>query len=291
MRTTYIFILFIAVLFMACQTTVDADNLLDTEEKVSITSYISPIDTILRVSVSRALPTIGTVLSNNDPEANQNLFLIKDATVSITDEDGNIANFSYLEEEATYISNAINLPIVEGKQYFLNVIVNEQEFNATCTIPKQAPEILETVRLFNTEFGDVIAEIDVTFLDIIGERNFYILGGFTTETFEEDTFKRPLFFDSDGLLTDTTEDGIILGETTTIFLNRQEEEQPREVTLQIAHLDEIIYQNILTANNNRNSDENPFAEFGIAPNNIQGEEGVGVFAGYQVSEKVIVIEQ
>ncbi|MEO9510659.1 MAG: DUF4249 family protein [Flavobacteriaceae bacterium] len=290
MRVIYSFTLLVAVLFISCQETVDADKLLDTEEKVSITSYISPIDTILRVQVSKVLPAIGTVFSNNDDIANRALFLIEDAIVSITDEDGNTADFSYLEEEAIYTSNATNLTILEGKQYFLSVLVNGQEFNATCTIPKKAPEILEIVRIFENEFGEAVAEIDLTFEDISGERNFYILGGFRMDTFDGESLQIPLFFESDGLLTDTAEDGITLGETTQVFLN-QEDTGPKEVTLQIAHVNEILYQNIQTSTLNNNNDGNPFAEFSIAPNNIQGEDIIGVFAGYQISEKIIIIEQ
>lgn len=291
MRTIYLSVLAAATLLIACEKTVDADKLLDTEEKVSITSYISPIDTILRVKVSKALPAIGTVLSNNDEEANNELFLIKDAVVSITDSEGNTADFSYSEQEETYISNATNLDILEGRQYVLNVVANGKTFNATCTIPKAAPEITEIIRIFNNEFGDVIAEIDITFKDILGERNFYMLGGSTQETFDADTFDYPLFFESDGLLTDTAEDGITLGETARVYLGPQGETQPVEITVQVAHIDEIIYQNIQASNLNGDNDGNPFIEYSIAPNNIQGEGGVGLFAGYQISEKTIVVDQ
>lgn len=291
MRTIYLSVLASATLLIACEKTVDADKLLDTEEKVSITSYISPIDTILRVKVSKALPAIGTVLSNNDEEANNELFLIKDAVVSITDSEGNTADFSYSEQEETYISDATNLPILERRQYVLNVVANGKTFSATCTIPKRAPEIVEIIRIFNNDFGGVIAEIDITFEDILGERNFYILGGFTQETFDANTFESPLFFELDGLLSDSVEDGITLGETTRIYLGEQGDTQPQEVTLQVAHIDEIVYQNIQASNLNRDNDGNPFIEYSIAPNNIRGESGVGIFAGYQVSEKTIVVEQ
>ena len=85
------------MLFTACQKVIDADELLDTEEKVFITSYISPQDTVLRVNVSRALPAIGTSLSANDQEANEAKFLIKNAEVSISDESGNSTNLSLIK--------------------------------------------------------------------------------------------------------------------------------------------------------------------------------------------------
>lgn len=289
MRVTYLSVLSAVLLLVACEKTVDADTLLDTEEKVSITSYISPVDTLLRVSVSKALPAIGTVLST-DEDANRQLFSIKDAVVSISDEDGNTADFSYSEVEETYVSNAANLPVIEGKRYVLNVVANGKTFSAACTIPKPAPEIREIVRVFDNEFGGVFAEIDITFEDIQGERNFYVLGGSVKETTDVDTFDFPLFFESDGLLNDVVQDGITLGETTQVYLGEPGAIRPIEVTMRVAHVDEVVYQNIQASNLNRDNDGNPFIEYSIAPNNIQGEGGVGLFAGYQLTEKAIDLE-
>ncbi|CAM4256756.1 carboxypeptidase-like regulatory domain-containing protein [Zobellia nedashkovskayae] len=41
---------------------------------------------------------------------------------------------------------------------------------------------------------------------------------------------------------------------------------------------------------NNYNDDNPFVEYSIAPNYIEGENGVGVFAGYQLTEKVFEYE-
>ncbi len=289
MRTLYLYFLCAIILLSACEKTVDADKLLDTDEKVSITSYISPIDTLLRVKVSKALPAIGTVLSSND-SLNRQLFLIKDAVVNMSDGEGSTVGFSYSDNEETYIANAADLTISEGKQYFLTVEANGKAFSAMCTIPKRAPEIIENVRIITDEFENSIGEIDITFTDIIGERNFYVLGAFTEgRTIDGELFQTPLLSESDGFLTDAVQDGITLGETARIFLGEQGNPQPSEVTLQLAHIDETIYQNFQASNLNRENDGNPFIEFSIAPNNIQGEGGIGIFAGYQVTEKIITI--
>ena len=228
-------------------------------------------------------------MSSNNEEANRNLFLIKDANVSIADSDGNLATFIYSEEEATYISDAANLAVLEGKQYFLTVVANGQEYTASCEIPKKVESITETAITESGEFGGEYTRLTIGFTDIVGERNFYVLGGFIESEFEEQTFRNNIFFESFGLLNDAVEDGIFLSAKTG-FLFRNNLEEPREVVLQVAHVQEIIYQNVQTSNINRNNEGNPFIEYSIAADNIEGENGVGIFAGYQLTEKTVVFE-
>lgn len=73
-----------------------------------------------------------------------------------------------------------------------------------------------------------------------------------------------------------------------LFIN--ELEKPSEVVLQVAHVQEIIDQQLRASNSNRDNDGTPFIEYSSAPDNIEEENGVRVFAGYQVKEKVVVIE-
>lgn len=288
MKKIYLIIL-ATISFIGCEKVVDADKLLGTEEQVFISSYIAPTDTLLRVNVSKALPAIGTSLLVEDFEVNQDQFLIKDAVVTIADEEGTIASFAYSEEEASYISEASNLAILEGKQYFLNVIANGQEFNASCEIPKKVGSITETQFIESNGFGGEFTRLNVSFTDIVGERNFYVLGGFSTVTFEEETFRNPIFYESFGLLNDAVQDGIILSADSG-FLYSGELEEPLEVVLQVAHVEEIVYQSLQASNLNQNNDGNPFVEYSIAADNIIEENGVGIFAGYQVTEKVVVFE-
>ncbi len=63
MKTLITLLFLILIVFSSCEKVIDADNLLDAEEKVYILSYLSPTDTLLTVSVSKALPAIGTALS------------------------------------------------------------------------------------------------------------------------------------------------------------------------------------------------------------------------------------
>jgi len=289
-------LLFVAtlVLFTACQKVVDADELLDTEEKVFISSYISPQDTVFRVNVSRALPAIGTPLSVNDQEANETKFLIKNAQVSISDEAGNSSDLSYSEENKTYLADATTLAIVSNQSYFLKVTVDGKEFNSTCTIPAKVAEINERINLRNNSFGEQEVDINLAFQDIIGKKNFYVLGGLVTTTIqfeneEPETYSFGLFFESDEFLQDNLLDGDTLSGNSLNYIANGTEVSETTITLQVANVEEILFQNLRTTSTNTDADGNPFVEYAIAPDNFPEEGAVGVFAGYNLTEKTVDI--
>lgn len=283
------------VLLSACQKVVDADELLGAEEKVLITSYISPQDTVLRVSVSKALPAIGTPLSVSDAEANEAKFIIKNAEVTISDEAGNSTNLIYSEENKTYLTDATTLNIISNQNYFLKVVVDGQEYTASCTIPAKVAEINERINLRNDSFGGQEVDINLSFQDIVGEKNFYVLGGKVTTTIqfeneEPQTFSFGMFFDTDEFLQDNVLDGGILSGNTLNYIGNDTEVTETIITLQVANVEEPLFQNLKTASTNSDADGNPFVEYAIAPNNFLDEGAVGVFAGYNLTEKEIELE-
>ncbi|SDE74502.1 DUF4249 family protein [Cellulophaga baltica] len=284
--TTLLFLLLIV--FSGCQKVVDADKLLDAEEKVYILSYISPTDTLLTVSVSKALPAIGTALSFDDTE-NYSSFIIEDAIVSIADVEGNSVQLLYSSENSMYSTNAENLKITEGSQYFLEVITPENTYTSSCRIPEKVATILENLAGGQDDYG-VYTDVDISFEDIVGTANFYIVGAKYEETFEEETYQGSLYFETGGFLTDAIGDGVILNDKTSAYTGFLEEGTSVKLTLQVANVEEVIYQNLRASYLNDNSDGNPFIEYSIAPDNIDGENGVGVFGGYQLTEKIIEVQ-
>ena len=284
--TTILFLLLIV--FSGCQKVVDADKLLDAEEKVYILSYISPTDTLLTVSVSKALPAIGTALSFDDTE-NYSSFIIEDAIVSITDVEGNSVQLLYSSENSMYSTNAENLKITEGSQYFLEVITQENTYTSSCRIPEKVATILENLAGGQDDYG-VYTDVDISFEDIVGTANFYIVGAKYEETFEEETYQGSLYFETGGFLTDAIGDGVILNDKTSAYTGFLEEGTSVKLTLQVANVEEVIYQNLRASYLNDDSDGNPFIEYSIAPDNIDGENGVGVFGGYQLTEKIIEVQ-
>jgi hypothetical protein len=289
----YIFIFTaISILFTACQKVVDANELLDTEEQVFITSYISPQDTVLRVNVSRALPSIGTPLSIQDDAANEAKFLITNAQVSISDEAGNNTILSYSEEEKSYLANANTLPILENQSYFLKVAVDGNEFNASCTIPKKVAEINEQINFRDDFYSGQLADINVAFQDFAGEKNFYILGGLVStlyqyENEEPEAYTYPLYFESGMFVQANLLDGGILSGNALNSVEEGPSILDKKITLQVAHVEEILFQNLRTDELNFDAEGNPFAEYAIAPNNILDDGAIGVFAGFQLTTKEI----
>jgi len=114
---------------------------------------------------------------------------------------------------------------------------------------------------------------------------------YTLEDQNPQTVEGLLSFDTDRFLTDNIEDGGTLSGQSEIYIGRDIEVNSNSVTLQVAQVEEILYQEMRAADLNLDaSDGNPFVEYSISPNNILDEGAIGVFAGYQVSEKEIVLK-
>jgi len=279
----------------ACQKIVDSDKLIETDEEAFIQSYLSPKDTGLRVHVSLVFPSVGTSLSFNDFEENEDKFLIRNADVSLSDEFGNSTPLFYSEEERDYLADASTLEVVGNQSYFLNVAVDGQTYTATCRIPQGSVEINERITERETEFGERVADIDFTFVDIPGERNFYVIGGIATgiiqyEDEEPQPFEFSLFFDSDEFLTDALEDGGILSGRAVTSIGYAVDVLEARVRIQVANVEESLFQNLRSSFINSDAEGNPFVEYAIAPNTILDKGAVGVFAGYNFTEKEINIE-
>lgn len=283
------------IFFTACQKVVDADKLLDTEERVYITGYLSPQDTVLRVDVSRIFPSIGTPLSVQDYEANAAKFIVENAQVTISDASGNSTNLIYSEVNNTYLAAITSLSILADQDYFLTVTVDGQEFNASCTIPSESVEINEQINFQDDGFGGMEADINLAFQDIAGIDNFYVLGGVVTATYqyeneEPETYSFSLYFDSDEFLSDNLKDGGALRGKSLTYIGDGIEVLKTTLTLQVANVEEVLFHNLRSASINADADGNPFVEYSIAPNNFAEQGVVGVFAGYQLTEKVIELD-
>jgi len=291
MRKALLALLGLYFLLIGCQKVVDADELLDTEEQVSIIGYISPHDTILKISVTKALPAIGTPVKVDQDYQFPEEFLIKDALVTLSNIEGQSVVLDYDNEINTYVTSATNLQITHGDTYNLKVIVAEKEFNASCQIPKQLEAINEIIEFQEDEYGYEFAVINLNFMDFADENNYYILGGYISSTIQfeneepfEDIF--PLFFDDDEFLTDNLGNGTQLNGKTLIYAD-SEYYSDVSVTLQVAHTEKVLFDNLKASETNSDADGNPFVEYVIATNNILDEGAIGVFSGYSVTEKVI----
>ncbi|WP_424001681.1 DUF4249 family protein [Maribacter sp. IgM3_T14_3] len=294
MRKVLLALLGLYISLIGCQKVVDADELLDTKEQVSIIGYISPHDTILKISVTKALPAIGTPVKVNQDYQFPEEFLIKDAVVTLSNAEGNSVVLNYDNETNTYITSASNLTISHGATYNLKVAVAEDEFNASCQIPKQLESINEIIEFYEDEYGNELAVINLNFKDFVDEDNYYILGGFINTTLEYEneepfSYEYPIYFGDDEFLIDNINEGAELNGKTEISVD-SEYYSDIKMTLQVAHVEKALFENIKTTRTNDDVDGNPFIEYAIAPNTILDDGAIGVFAGFSVTEKIIYLE-
>lgn len=292
MRKIILPLVFFALVLTACQKVVDADNLLDTEERVSIIGYLSPSNELIQIAVTKAIPAIGTALPINDTEATREQFAIKDALVTLSSEENNVAILPYSEATNFYEIEASDFPIESGRRYFLKVTANGNEYNASCKIPEKVPLLQETINEGQDEFGSPIFSVNISFQDFDTPNDFYIVNGNTEVTFqledqEPQTSMNELIFDPDEFLTDNTNNGGVLGRKAEVAQSFGENILETTLTLRVAHAEEVLYQNLRATNSNAENGGNPFVEFSVAPNNILDRGAFGVFAGYVITEKKV----
>jgi hypothetical protein len=288
MKTNNIYILLIAILLAltACEKEVTNIKLPQASSKLVVTSFISPQDTMLWVSVIESVPAIGKInLSSED---------IRNATVSISDGERSI-NLLYDIQARTYTADAETLPIIPGKTYFLEVTDTKgRKAEASCTVPVTAEPALEiAIDSANGRYGDYMEYFMLMkWQDTPGEINYYrIFAEISTNQEGGTQYTWPVSFESDGsgysnirLYSDNRLDGAKFSSPKGILFHRSNSSQfPRfpAITTLYSYLlstDEHYYHYHQSLMNNYNVDGNPFAEPVLLYSNVNG--GLGVFAAY-----------
>ncbi len=277
-------VLSLCLIFSSCEDIVDSENLIDTKSLVVIHSFISPQNEFISVKVAKAESTIGQISFQEDIK---NKLTIKNATVSITNEEGLSFILPYSATNFRYEIPSTDISIEAGKKYFLKVIVDEREFNASCKIPNnKVANITETL----TDKQDLsvveIKSLKVRFNDFVGQKNFFIVGA----TFQGITSGdlgpvRRFFFNTDRFITDNIGDGLTMSSEGTVVEPFSFDSY--KIKIQIANVEEILYKYQQALYLNDNNEDSLIKETVIPPNNIEEEGGFGVFAGYQITEKEI----
>lgn len=262
--------IFLSILFVFynCETEVDVSNLLNQEQLLIINGYLSPQDTVLKVQVSKSLS-----IANKD--INTDNLIVKDASVSITSEDGSTVSLDYSLQNKNYEKDVTSdFSIVAGKKYFLEVQVDNQKYNATCEIP------LNTIENINFELDDDIKydrqDINISFDDIKNEPNNYIVRSLKTGAArDEDWNVMGVDFIRD---INRENQPITLSYKKKIPTNADKE---IFISINILNAEKIMYDQLSALSKNSTNEDDIFYTDIIAPSNIQGNNVYGVFAGYQ----------
>jgi hypothetical protein len=281
MKNTVLYILMLGFLlaFTACEKEVTNIKLPGVSSKLVVTSFISPQDTLLRVSVVESVPAIGkSTLSSED---------IRNATVRMSDGSTSVS-LIYNTQARAYVADAAKLPVNPGKTYFLEVTDTKgRKAEASCTVPVTQHIDLEIAidsaknRYNNfTEYFMVMKWQDTPV-----EINYYRV--FAELMVDQGTngYTQPVHFyehSSDFILySDNRLDGARFSSPKGFINNHLYRQRYLVSPIIYAHLlntDEHYYRYHQSLNNNYNVDGNPFAEPVLIYSNMNG--GLGVFAAY-----------
>lgn len=123
-----LFILLLFGLATACREQYIREIDFQSNPKLVVASFITAGDTLLQVQVSRSVPVYQR---SSDVQTN-----ITDAVVSISG-NGRSVNLSYDTESMLYQISIDSLFIVEGETYTLRVTQNNEQVEATTTVPRR----------------------------------------------------------------------------------------------------------------------------------------------------------
>ncbi|MFC5270231.1 DUF4249 domain-containing protein [Adhaeribacter terreus] len=179
----------------SCEKVLDI-KLKDSESRIVIEGNLSDQPGPYTVKLSRSV-------GFNDP----NVFpAITNATVIISDNTGNIDTLAEAEP-GTYLTKT--LQGVPGRNYFLRVIIDNQQFDAVSGMP--APVTILDIRVEKFRFNEKEKAVVINFQDPAGIKNyyraFYIVNGkasdqllYLSDEFQDGNLLDGDFFDNDMLL-------------------------------------------------------------------------------------------
>ncbi|WP_282081343.1 DUF4249 family protein [Aquimarina algiphila] len=279
-----IIILTLSIWLVSCETSVDASGLLDQQQLIVINGFLSPQDTTLKVQVSKSKSKARGLTNNTNED-----FVIKDATVMIADEEENEVTLIYTNSSLSYEAPATDLPIIPGKKYFLTAMVEGKEYKSSCIIPlEQVVRIEQDIRVETRDDFIGNRKMKVTIEDIKEKSNYYVVGAEATYFFNGGTSEGitvNLDFEFNQFLTDTNRENSVVTADGGFFL--PDFAKLTKVKIKVTNTEEVLYNALRAEFINNYNGGNPFTESVIAPTNIEGENGFGVFAGYQLTEKEI----
>lgn len=174
--------LFLLLVLTSCVETVSPDLLTKVDSQLTMFSFISPQDTIIRVKVSQTSPILsdysygggGFMVSNGDTTRFGDA--IRKAKVTLSDGQAEIA-LPYQEEDQLYAIPASRFPIRAGKTYKLTVTDGKRTITASCIVPtEQVPiEKYSFDTTVTKRFGrtDTTLITSFTWNDVPGKASYY----------------------------------------------------------------------------------------------------------------------
>ncbi len=282
----YFFLLFALIFLSACESDVDLVILPEFKQKLAITAFISPADSILNFFVTSNKRIYGE-LNTEEPLANLKAFLSNDSCEVALD-----------TTKTGFKISRVKMPVKYGKTYNLNVS-NDKGLSAeaSCTIPFrrdfflkadtfsfQRPRVVSGVLI-----NEKIVNLMFTFSDFPDEENYYrVLGNSTSYHTNSSTGKtwestNPLSFEKEYLI-DKGMDGNVFTVRTLDNLSHNYGSDSAFLRIYLLNIEKSYYLYHKSLED-YNFDENPFAEVTPVFSNVTG--GLGVFSSYTVDSLFI----
>ncbi len=271
-----IVVLILSFVIPSCETEVDASSLLDTNQLIIINGYLSPQNELLKIHISK---------SRSRYDQPQELE-VKNAVVSIKNERQTEVFLSYNSNTFNYEIASSKFVIEAGKQYFLTAVVDGNNYTSSCKIPLnktanlQEEITIEEVGLYTNTYN-----LNIEFDDSIDSKNFYIIGAEMIYSARDTTaVSNHLLNDINQFVTDTNRNGATISTKNEIKKRFTEGDT---LKIQITNVEKLLYEALRSGYLNSIDDVNPFIDPIILPTNIEGKNGYGIFAGYQLTEKKV----
>ncbi|GAB3323853.1 hypothetical protein GCM10027299_20490 [Larkinella ripae] len=299
---------------MACQnlvTEIDPSNLPPIDRKLVVNGYLSPQDTVLSISVSSSQTVLGDFVSDS-------VNTVRDATVILASE-GRTVRLTYDPQNRVYTARTRLFPVLVASTYTLQVDAPGFEtVTSSCTIPGNVPVselALDSTRSYAGPGSDPAWQYNVRLLwqDPAGQTNYYRISGYGEclnwlprfpEAYLDTTQPKVVmrgvigFGRQDQYISDQNQDGQLLvsarGEVPLYFdysgydsiaqktySGSHPFARPLTIRVSVLQTDENYYRYHRARQQQRQSQNNPFAEPVLMPTNIQG--GLGCFGAYNRS--------
>jgi hypothetical protein len=272
MKKVQIIFITMLTMLMACNniSNVEDVDVPHQEQKLVVQSFISPQDTLIKVSVTLSQPIFNNPHSNDFPIVENAVVKISDGIITKTLTFFNDIYTSY------YSINTSEFPIVVGKTYYLTVTTPDgKSVKATTTIPSSNKTLTCSLVQTSDEYTNILI---AQWNDPAGTEDYYQVWYANPTYYDSTIYDYPRITVD---YTDKNSDGMLLTKRIEI---EEYSVSGGKVSLIHASKEYYLYHSKVKAS--LNSEGNPFSENIQVYSNIDG--GYGIFAGFNIHELIIV---
>ncbi len=291
----------VAIICFSCGSLVQDVNpnkIPNSETKLVVHGFLSPLDTMLTVRLDYSNPVLGTNVNSINATTS-----INDADVKLSDGSKTVALKNFDGHE--YRISAKSMPITVNKTYTLDVKTkNGEVITASCTIPKLVAikEVKRDSVKRRTNSTDYVKTVKLFWQDPVGTGNYYRVQGATFTEVQNFDANNKLLSKSSSVSTisfretrrnseltdDSSNDGGLLASlqgrlNQLYYSNDPKTKYTERIEVALISCDKSYYDYHKSLEGY--TGENPFSEPNLVATNIKG--GLGCFGGFNYVKMVV----